>query len=90
MMSSSVNLLELYFEYKDLSRIQGEPTFESMYKMLLELKANCSPVPCSLGGGAHGYAKIIVSPPTYAILAPMTLFVIPIYPSIFQVNPGAT
>lgn len=61
-----------------------------MHKMLLELKPNCRSVPCSLGGGAHGYAGIILSPPIYATLPPMTPFVIPVHPGNFQVNPGAT
>ena len=90
MMSSSVNLRELYFEYKDLSQIQGEPTFESMHKMLLEIKTNCISVPCSLCGGTHEYAGIIPSPSTYATLAPMTPFIIPTHPDILQVNPGVT
>ena len=61
-----------------------------MHEMLIELKSNCSSVPCSLGDGAHRYTYIILSPPTYATLAPITSFVIPIHPENLQVNLGTT
>ena len=58
--------------------------------MLLELKANCSQVPCTSGSGEYGYAVIILSPTTYATLAPMTPFAIPIHLDILHVPLDAT
>ena len=46
---------DLYFEYKSLTRVIGEPTFETLHQLLLELMANTVSVPSNLGGGAHGY-----------------------------------
>ena len=71
---------DLYFEYKALTRVNGEPTFTSLQKLLLELKLNAVSVPTTLGGGAHGFTSIILSPPTYTTLSPFHPFVVPIYP----------
>ena len=54
MNTTNVNLKDLYFEYKVLPRIVGEPTFNTLYDMLKQLKANDAAVPCTLGGGANG------------------------------------
>jgi hypothetical protein len=56
---SSTNVRNLYFEFKELTPIIGEPELDGLHQMLLEIKANLSSVPSTLGGGAHGYAGII-------------------------------
>ena len=81
---------ELYFKHKDMSRIVGEPKFDSLHQMLLEVKENLSSVPSTLGGGAHGYVGVILSVPTYAILVPMTPFRTLAHPSTLTVPPGVT
>ena len=58
--------------------------------MYLESKANCSSVPCTLGGGPHGYSGILLSATTYATLAPTTSFVIPLNSGVLLVPVGAT
>ena len=50
MSASNINLNELYFEYKVLPRIVGEPTFNHLHEILKQLKANTCAVPCTLGG----------------------------------------
>ena len=90
MSSTPTHYRDLYFEHKNLTRISGEPTFASLHKMLLELKANAVSVPSTLGGGAHGFIGVILSGPTYATLAPMTPFVIPGHTGPLRVVHGAT
>ena len=58
--------------------------------MLLRLKANASSVPSTLGGGQYGYIGVILSPVTYATLAPMQPFETPTHPGILQVKLPAT
>ena len=68
----------------------GEPDLDGLHQLLLEVKANLSLVPSTLGGGAHGYSGIILSAPTYATLAPRTPFLMPAHSGILNVLPGAT
>ena len=84
------NVRELYFEHKDLTRIVGEPMFDGLHHMLLQVKANLSSVPSTLGGGTHGYAGAMLSVATYATLAPMTPFITPTHPGTLTVPAGAT
>ena len=80
---------KLYFEHKEIPRIQGEPAFPSLHDMLRRMKANASSVPTSLGGGAHGYVGILLSPQAYASLSP-TPFIAPLHPGALFIPPGAT
>ena len=90
MSTSNINLNELYFEYKVLPRIVGEPTFNNLHEILKQLKANTCAVPCTLGGGANGYLGMLVSPPKYATVAPGTPFVAPAMPGALVINPTDT
>ena len=84
------NVRNLYFEHKDLSCINIKPTFESLQNMLLQLKANCSLVLTSLGGGVHVYVDAILCPVTYTTLDPVTPFIGPARPGLLQVVVSAT
>ena len=88
--TSNMNFRHLYFEHKALTRIIGEPTFSTIHLMLLQLKANASSVPSTLGGGQRSYIGVIFSPVTYATLAPMQPFKPLFHPGIFQVDLPAT
>ena len=59
--TAHINLNELYFDYKLLTKITGEPTFIKLHKMFRQIKANTAAVPCTLGGGANGYLVMLVS-----------------------------
>ena len=68
-MTSNTDFKELYFEHNDMPRIVGEPSFTPLHNMLSRLKANASSVPCTLGGGVHGYVGTLLSPTAYASLS---------------------
>lgn len=88
MSTANINLNELYFDYKVLMRIIGEPTFAKLHELSRKLKANSVAVPCTLGGGANGYFGILVSPVKYATLAPTTPFVPSLMPGALVVDPN--
>ena len=88
-MTANTNFQELYFEHKDMPRIMGEPTFSTLHEMLRRLKANASSVPCTLGGGAHGYVGALLSPQSYATLS-QTAFTAPLHPGTLTIPLGST
>ena len=90
MSAANINLNELYFEYKVLPRVAGEPTFNVLHEILKQLKANASAVPCTLGGGANGYSGMLVSATKYATLAPGSPFVPPTMPGALTILPTDT
>ena len=45
------NFREKYFEYKDLDKIHGQPTIDTIAKLLRQVKRNAQRVPTVLGGG---------------------------------------
>ena len=89
-MSSSTDFKELFFEYKILPEIEGEPAFNYLHYLLQLIKANACSVPCTLGGENHGYVGILLSDAAYSILDPGTPFIAPVHPRTLTIIPGAT
>ena len=54
-----------YFEYKELDKIQGQPTVDNLLTLFCQLKRNAQCVPCVLGGGQLGYLGLILSEEAY-------------------------
>ena len=86
----SINVKELYFEFQELTPLNGEPAFDTLQKLLTPLKASASSVPKNLDGGGHGFIRAILSAASYATLAPLTWFIGPAHPSTLTVPPDST
>ena len=86
--TANINLNELYFEYKVLTKIIGEPTFDKLHEMFRQLKANMAAVPCTLGGGENGYLGMNVSSAQYNTVAPGAPFVPPPMPGALVIDPA--
>ena len=83
-----INYIDQYFEFKELTKIHGEPTYENLKNLHNQLKTNATSVPSNLGGGAHGHLGLVLSPTEYAIIAPNTPFVRPVHPGILTIPQG--
>ena len=90
MNTSNINLNQLYFEYKVLTKIVREPTFDDLHVLFRELKANVAAVPCTLAGGANGYLGMLISEAQYETVAPGTPFVPPPQPGVLVIDPAYT
>ena len=72
-----------------VTKITGEPNYETLKNLKDELKANAASIPTTLGGGTHGYLGLILSPAAYATIA-ATQFIEPIYPGQHPNVPAGT
>ena len=72
-----------------ITKITGEPNYESSKYLKNQLKANAASIPTTLGGGNHGYLGLILSPATYTTIT-ATQFVEPIYPGQHPNVPDGT
>ena len=50
------------FKHPTLTRIHGEPTFESIKRLHKEVMANAQTVHSDLGGGVHRHLGLTLSP----------------------------
>ena len=66
--SAGINYRETYFEFPELTKLQGEPDSESILKLRNELKANAKSVYSNLSDGAHGHLALVLSATQYALL----------------------
>ena len=72
-----------------ITKITGEPNYESLKHLKDQLKANAASIPTTLGGGNHGYLGLILSPAAYTTIT-ATQFVEPIYPGQHPNVPAST
>ena len=87
--STGINYRETYFEYPDLTKIHGEPTSESLFKLRNELKANAQSVYSNLSDGAHGHLALVLSARQYTLLTAVP-FVRPLHPGALNIPTGTT
>jgi hypothetical protein len=88
MVSAGINYRETYFEFPELTKLPGEPTCESLFRLRNELKANAQSVYSNLSDGAHGHLALVLSDAQYALITNVP-FVRPIHPGALDI-PAAT
>ena len=84
------SVLDTYFQHKVLTKVVGQPTYESLQLLSTEIKANASSVPSTLGGGLYGHLGLILSDERYATLAHSVPWVTPQNPGPFDPPNPAT
>jgi hypothetical protein len=89
MASNLPNYREVYFEFKELTKIHGEPTFEALKTFSKELKANAQSVLSTLGGVHHGHLGLVLSPVAYSLISEVA-YEIPAHPGQLVILPGTT
>jgi hypothetical protein len=89
MASNGINYRETYFEFPELTKIHGEPTSESLFKLRNELKANAQSVYSHLSDGTHGHLALVLSDAQYAILTNQP-FTRPAHPGPLVIPAGTT
>jgi hypothetical protein len=87
--STGINYRENYFEFPELTKIHGEPSSESLYKLRNELKANAQSVYSNLSDGAHGHLALVITAAHYALLTNQP-FVRPAHPGALEIEAGTT
>ena len=88
MLASSINYKDSYFEQTVLTRIHGEPTYETLHHLKIELKANASLVPTTLVGVNHGYLGPVLTPTEYHRISPNGRFTRRPNPGVLVPNPN--
>ena len=65
--TSFIDYRNTAFEIANLTKIHGEPTFESIRKLQREININAQCVHSELGGGAHGHLGLVLTPQENAL-----------------------
>ena len=86
---SPINYKDTYFQFKELTKIHGEPNYDSIKRMHNEVKANAASVPSTLGGGAFGHLGLVLTPNQYAMVSNAP-FNRPNHPGQCVIPPAAT
>ena len=88
-MASSIDYRNNFFEITTLTRIHGEPSFESIRTLQREVFINAQCVHSDLGGEAHGHLGLVLSPREYALHS-NAAYRRPAHPGSLVIAPGTT
>ena len=77
------------FEKPVLTKIRGEPTYESLKLLKKEIKRNAQSVPSDLGGGANGHLGLVIPPAEYALISDVP-YIAPPHPGNLEYPNNAT
>ena len=86
----SANFRATYFQHADLTPIRGEPKNDTLQVLINECMANSQTVHSNLGGGANGHLGLVLMPAKYAVVAPGTPYVRPVFPGPLVIPPATT
>ena len=86
----SIDCTSSYFKYKTPALIWDEPTNKSLKTLQKELQANASSVETDLGGGNHGYLRLVLTDAEYASIPNTQPFVPPTYPPPLVIPANST
>lgn len=89
-MLSNIDYLLNYFEHPTLTKICGEPTYDTLQRLHNELKFNAASVPTMLGGRPHGHFGLVVSLARYALISIIPCYVRPPPPQMLILPPNIT
>ena len=84
--SYSIKNIYSYFEYKELTKIEGKPTLDTILLLHRQVKHNAQSVPTTLSGGQLGYLALVISKEKYDAIPNSTPFERPRDPGQFQVH----
>ena len=90
MPATNIDYANTYFEYPELSKIHGTPTYPLICIIKDEIKAHANSVASDLGGGANGHYDLVVNPAEYAMVLGTIPYVRPVHPGALNIPLGST
>ena len=90
-MTTTINKVDDFLEAfpNKIIKHTGRPDYEVLNNIKTALKRNFATVPCTLGGGAHGYLGAVLTAAEYAVATPINTppFISPPFPGAAAVIP---
>eukprot|EP00957_Ditylum_brightwellii_P179593 13680801-Ditylum_brightwellii.AAC.1 len=71
MRAYSIEEVKSRFSYKTLTWFEGEPSYDQVHTMMMELYPTTVLVPTTLEGGAHGHIGLVMDATLYSTLSTM-------------------
>ena len=88
--SYSIKNIYSHFEYKELQKIVGEPTLDTILLLHRQVKRNAQSVPTTLGGGQLGYLVLVIAEENYNDIPALEPFGRPSDPGTFALQVPST
>eukprot|EP00957_Ditylum_brightwellii_P169216 12879958-Ditylum_brightwellii.AAC.1 len=77
---SNIDYKNNYFEYQELTPIQGEPTTAALLNLCSKVRSNVQSVDTMLGGGANGHLGLVCDTAIYASIPGASTYLRPLNP----------
>eukprot|EP00957_Ditylum_brightwellii_P047853 3634496-Ditylum_brightwellii.AAC.1 len=70
-MPYKANDMKARFPNKTITQMDGEPNYDSINALCMQLYGNAGAIPTGLGGGRHNQIGLVMDPALYATLLAM-------------------
>lgn len=87
--NSSIDAIREKMPHPSLTRIIGEPDYQSLDRLYKEIKANAFSIHSTLGGGNHGHLGMVLTPVAYARHS-AAAWVQPVHPGTLNIPNGTS
>ena len=69
---TNINYVATYFEFPELNKIHGAPTYAKLRDIKDQIKANTSSISSELGEGSHGHLGLVLTNGEHANITAMS------------------
>jgi hypothetical protein len=88
MTSTNIDYIDTYFQIPVLTKLHGEPTYDTLTTLRDEIKTNAITVNSTLGGGNYGHLGLVLPATEYAAIPNTTAYTRPPNPGVLVIQPN--
>ena len=88
--TTEIDFKSTYFHHPELTRITGEPTYDTLFTMIRDIRENAHSVPSTLGRGKHGFLGLVMQEVGYKAISGDVAFDLPSFLTNLVEVTGAT
>ena len=90
MTSTNIDYIHIYFEFPELTKIHGTPSYHTLRIIEDEVKSNLASVTSELGGGANGHLGLLGTDAEYANIPGTAPYIRPVHPGALVIEAGTS
>ena len=90
MTSTNIDYINIYFEFPELTKIHGTPSYYTLRIIEDEVKSNLASVTSELDGGANGHLGLLGTDAEYANIPGTAPYIRPVHPGALVIEAGTS
>ena len=90
MTSTNIDYINIYFEFPELTKIHGTPSYPTLRILKDKVKSNLASIMIGLGRGANGHLGLLLADAEYTNIPDTTPYTRPVHPGALVIGAGTS